>query len=187
MKTIKTLSFLAFALTLAVGCAQRGEDVDPGMDAGSGSGSDAGDDLTVDPPAESASWACRSGVDAEGNDYMEFNPQYLNNATEATAFVVGQAPGESIVGYFTGSYRQGVIKNAKSGWYRINLQGTSDGILTYARCVDTVGGNASCWAQYGLPLPAANAGPYRTCPSGNSCACKFKPVAGEPAQALGGQ
>jgi len=95
--------------------------------------------------------------------------------------------GESIVGYFTGSYRQGVTKNAKSGWYRMGLQGTTEGTLTYARCVDTTGGNASCWAQYGLPLPAANAGPYRTCPNGNSCACKFKPVAGKPAEALGGQ
>ncbi len=180
MKTAPALSFLTITLALALaGCASRDNGGDDDV-----VGPDAGGSLEVNPPAESASWACRSGVDANGDDYMEFNPQYLNNGAEATAFVVGQAPGESIVGYFTGSYRQGVAKNAKSGWYRINLQGTTEGILTYARCVDTVGNNSACWAQYGLPLPAANAGPFRTC-NGSSCACKFKPIAGQPAQALG--
>jgi hypothetical protein len=176
---------ILFLFTLIIAACASRDDGDDVIGPDGGNVIDGNGDLTVDPPAESVSWACRSGVDANGDDYMEFNPQYLNNGAEATAFVVGQAPGESIVGYFTGSYRQGVVKNAKSGWYRINLQGTAEGILTYARCVDTNGGNAACWAQYGLPLPAVNAGPFRTC-NGNSCACKFKPIAGQPAQALGG-
>lgn len=188
MKTIRTFSFLALALVLSFGCAQRsdGGDDDPGMDAGPGS--DGGTDLTVDPPAESTTWACRSGVDAQGDDYLEFRPGYLNNGAEANAYIVGQAPGEGIVGYFTGSYVQ-ESKDSGSGWYRMYLTGPAgqEGILTYARCVDTAGTNASCWAQYGLPLPAENAGPYRTCPSGNSCACKFKRDPGKPAVALGGQ
>ena len=185
MKIAHIVSVLFIALVSAcTTVADDGADDDTGPDAGAGV--DGDNDLTVDPPAESASWACRSGVDASGNDYFEFNPQYLNNNAEATAHVVGQAPAESIVGYFTGSYRQNVPKHEKSGWYRINLQGNNaEGILTYARCVDTVGNNTPCWAQYGLPLPAANAGRYRKC-NGTSCACKFKAVDGQVAEPLGG-
>ena len=111
MKTIKTFSFLVLALTLSFGCAQRGEDddVDPGMDAGSG------DDKQIDPPAESTSWPCRSGVDAEGDSYLEFRPGYLNNGAEATAYIVGDASGEGIVGYFTGAYVT-ASKDAGSNW-----------------------------------------------------------------------
>ncbi len=78
MKTIKSISFLAIAITLAVGCAQRGDDT--GTDAGSGSGSGG---KQIDPPAESASWPCRSGVDAEGDSYLEFRPGYLNNGASS--------------------------------------------------------------------------------------------------------
>jgi hypothetical protein len=141
------------------------------------------------PPAESTSWPCRSGVDASGDSYLEFRPGYLNNGAEASAFIVGQAPGEGIVGYFTGSYVQ-VSKDTGSGWYRYMLTGPtgSEWVLTYARCVDTTGGNASCWAQYGSNLPATSAGPYRWNSSGNSYACKGKVgPAGKPAVPYGAQ
>lgn len=180
MKTIKTFSSLALALSLvfAVGCAQRGTD-------GGGDDTpapDGGTDLTVNPPAESTSWPCRSGVDADGNDYLEFRPGYLNNGAEASAFIVGQAPGEGIVGYFTGSYVQ-ESKDTGSGWYRYDLTGPdgSEWVLTYARCEDKTGTNASCWAQYGSNLPSDSAGPYRWNSSGTSYACKGKRAVGKVA------
>lgn len=174
MKTIKTFSSIVLALSLvfAVGCAQRsGGDDDMTPDAGNGS--DAGGGKQIDPPAESTSWPCRSGVDADGNDYLEFRPGYLNNGAEVSAFIVGQAPGEGIVGYFTGSYVT-ESKDPGTGWYRYYLTGPegSEWILTYARCEDKTGANASCWAQYGSNLPADSAGPYRWNSSGTSYACK---------------
>ena len=177
MKTIKSISFLVLALTLAVGCAQRGDETEPGMDAGSGGGKQ------IDPPAESTSWACRSGVDAEGVSYMEFRPGYLNNGAEATAYIVGQAPGEGIVGYFTGSYVQ-ESKDSGSGWYRYDLTGPegSEWVLTYARCEDKTGLNSACWAQYGLACKSGSGGPFCWNSSGDSYACKGKVgAAGKPA------
>jgi len=71
MKTIKSISFSSRHHPRRR-LRQRGDETGTGPDAGTPD-TDGGADLTVDPPAESASWACRSGVDAEGNDYMEFN------------------------------------------------------------------------------------------------------------------
>ncbi len=67
-------------------------------------------------------------------------------------------------------------KDAGSGWYRYYLTGPegSEWILTYARCEDTTGTNASCWAQYGSNLAASSAGPFRWNSSGASYACKGK-------------
>lgn len=173
--TIKSLSFLALILALTVGCASRGDE--PGDDDPT---PDGGTDLTVDPPAESATWPCRSGVDAEGQDYMEFNPRYLGN--EAQAYIVGQASSEGIGGYFHGNYVQ-VSKHEKSGWYRLDLTGGADpSELTYAKCVDMDGGNAACWAQYGTnSLSDSSAGAYRWCQTTGSCACRFTRSEGEPA------
>lgn len=165
--TIKSLSFLALIVAFAVGCAQRGDET--GDDAPM---PDGGTDLTVDPPAASATWPCRSGVDATGQDYMEFNPRYLGN--EADAYIVGQASSEGIGGYFTGTYVR-VSKHERSGWYRLDLTGAAEPAeLTYAKCVDTVGTNASCWAQYGsTTLSDSSAGDYRWCQANGSCACRF--------------
>ena len=183
--TIKTVSFLVLVLTLSVGCAQRGDDTggddDPGMDAGPGGG------MQVDPPAESASWPCRSGVDADGVTYMEFRPGYLNGGSVETAFIVGQADGEGIYGYFHGAY-QTESKHSASGWYRFDLSGPvgSVGVLTYASCEDKVGTNAACWAQYGAALSNEAAGPYRYNSSGTNYACRFEVDAeGKPAKPRG--
>lgn len=180
---------LALSIALAA-CASRDEDVNPGTDAGNNPGTDAGvvvtdagGSLAVDPPAESVTWPCRSGVDADGEDYLEFNPRYLGAGTEPTAMVVGDAPNEGIVGYFGGSYVT-ASKDSVSGWYRYELVGAPGTwwTLTYGRCVDATGNNASCWAQYGSGLPAANAGPFRWNSSGTSYACKGKVgAAGRPA------
>jgi hypothetical protein len=181
-KTISFLSLIAITLVLSVGCAQRGDetgDDDPMPDAGPG-------DLTIDPPAESTSWPCRSGVDAEGDSYLEFRAGYLNNGAEATAYIVGDASGEGIVGYFTGSY---VTVDKDGGWYRYYLTGPegSEWVLTYGRCVDTAGNNASCWAQYGSNLAASSAGPFRWNSGGTNYACKGKVgAAGKPAVPHGG-
>ncbi len=185
MKTIANLG-LAFLLALATAACTTVAD-DGGQNGPDGGNAiDGNGDLTVNPPPESTTWSCRSGVNAAGEDYVEFRPGYLNNGAEANAYIVGQAPSEGIVGYFTGSYvTRG--KDAGSTWYRLYLTGPDgqEAVLTYARCVDTVGNNSACWAQYGLPLPATNAGPFRTC-NGTSCACKFKRNHGHPATALGG-
>lgn len=185
MKTsIKSLSFLVLALVLSVGCAQRGDDGgddDPMPDAGGGT------DLTVDPPAESGTWACRSGVDAEGVTYLEFRPGYLNGGTVESAYIVGQADGEGIYAYFHGAYVQRP-KHSGSGWYRLDLSGPvgSVGVLTYASCEDKVGTNASCWAQYGAALSAEAAGPFRYNSSGTNYACRFEIDAdGKPAKPRG--
>jgi hypothetical protein len=167
---IRTFTILALSIVLSAGCAQRGEggDDESTPDAGSGG-------KRIDPPAESTSWPCRSGVDDDGDTYLEFRPGYLNNGAEASAYIVGQAPGEGIVGYFTGSYVT-ESKDSESGWYRYYLTGPvgSEWILTYARCEDKTGTNSSCWAQYGSNLPADSAGPYRWNSSGTSYACKGK-------------
>lgn len=184
MKTIKFLSFLTLSLVLTVGCAQRGDDTggddDPMPDGGNG-------DLTVDPPAESASWPCRSGVDAEGVTYMEFRPGYLNGGSVETAYIVGQADGEGIYGYFHGAYQM-ESKHMASGWYRLDLSGPvgSVGVLTYASKVDLTGTDASAWAQYGGSLSAEAAGPYRYNSSGTNYACRFEVDAeGKPAKPRG--
>jgi len=171
--TIKTLSFLFLTIALTVGCAQRGDDVggddEPGADAGNGG------DLTIDPPAESGTWACRSGVDAEGTTYLEFRPGYLNQGTVQTAYIVGEADDEGIYAYFHGAYTQ-QSKHAVSGWYRLPLTGPkgSVGILTYASCVDLVGDKSQCWAQYGGSLSTAARGPFGWNSSGDDYACRYE-------------
>lgn len=178
---MKTISIAIVSLALALtACAQRSDD---------GSGPDAGmtavdGGMQIDPPAESATWSCRSGVDANGNDYFEFNSKYLNNGQEASAYIVGQASSEGIGGYFTGTY---VMENVANGWYRLPLAGGAEPAeLTHAKCVDTTGTNAACWAQYGTTvLSASSAGPYRWCSTNGSCACRFKRDPGKVATPLG--
>lgn len=173
MKTITKISFLVtLVLGLMTGaCAQRstGDGGDDTMNP------DGGTDLTVDPPAESGTWPCRSGVDAEGTTYMEFRPGYLNSGTVETAYIVGQADGEGIYGYFHGAYVQ-EGKDTGSSWYRLPLTGPkgSTGVLTYASKVDLTGTDSSAWAQYGGSLSAEAAGPFRWNSSGSSYACKFE-------------
>ena len=193
MKTpLKFLSFLLITIALSFGCAQRSDEGndDTSPDAGTpdvDANDDAGTDLTVAPPAESTTWACRSGVDAEGVTYMEFRPGYLNGGTVETAYIVGEADDEGIYAYFHGAYVQRP-KHAGSGWYRLDLSGPvgSVGVLTYASCEDEVGTNAACWAQYGGSLSAEAAGPYRYNSSGTNYACRFEiDAAGKPAKARG--
>jgi hypothetical protein len=158
--------------------------VDDGTGTPDGGTTDAGG-LQIDPPAESASWPCRSGVDADGKDYVEFRPGYLNNGTVDKAFIVGQADGEGIYGYYTGAYQQ-ETKNA-SGWYRHYFTGPegSTWVLTYGSCVDTAGNKPECWAQYGSSLSADAAGPFRWNSSGTNYACKGKRNVGKVATPLG--
>src|SRR5690242_11188270 len=161
MKKIMFVCALALAACTTV---DGSGGTDPGPDGGG---------MQIDPPADSTTWACRSGVDAAGHDYMEFRPAYLNGGSMATAYIVGDAPGEGIVGYFNGSYVT-ESKDSGSSWYRYDLVGPdgSTFVLTYASCVDKQGTNADCWAQYGSGLSADVAGPFRWNSSGTSYACK---------------
>jgi hypothetical protein len=142
-------SLIALIMTFAA-CAQR-----DGGDTGGGG-------KTIDPPAESKTWACRSGVDAEGQSYQEFNPVYLKDGSDASAYIVGDAPQEGIVDWFWGTYVK-AAKDSGSGWYRYDLVGPEGSVfvLSFADHVDTVGTDASAWAQYGDQYTAAIVGPFR--------------------------
>lgn len=148
--TIKTVSFLVLALTLAVGCAQRGEgDDDTGPDAGMTGNGD------LFPTGDYKNWMCYPSRE-DGQYNWNCNPAYNENSP--TVEYVGVCRPLDLSGYWHGRHYTITVND---GRYSLRLDNTLPAgtvcEMTMSKCLDLVG-DKPCWV-----LADESDGPYVKC------------------------